>query len=91
MRAIRPTLWRAAVPMVHAQYTIELYRPGGLSAGVEDVMPCGGDPKGALAFYRLAVAFNRSRLIVLCERGRILARSDRPDTGIGIAAAPTSI
>lgn len=78
-------------PVVHAKFTVELCKPGGPSAGVDDVMACGADLMEALAFYRLAVAFNCNRIILLCEHGRILARSDRPDMGIGIAAAPTSI
>jgi hypothetical protein len=47
-------------------------RPG---AGIEGVITSEGRAR-----YRLAIAHNPDRVILLCDRARILARSDRPDT-----------
>jgi hypothetical protein len=62
------------------KYTIELCRPGGLHAGVEGVIASEDNLGMARALYRCAVANNPDRVVLLCDRARVLARSDRPDT-----------
>ena len=66
--------------MTGGKYTIELCRPGGFRAGVEGVIASEDDLSMARALYQYAVANNRDRLVLLCDRARILARSDRPDS-----------
>jgi hypothetical protein len=62
------------------KYTIELCRPGGFRAGVEGVIASEDNLSMARALYRYAIANNPDRVVLLCDRARILARSDRPET-----------
>jgi hypothetical protein len=62
------------------KYTIELCRPGGFTDGVEDVVASDDILTTARALYRHAIASNPGRVVLLCDRARILARSDRPET-----------
>jgi len=61
-----------------SRYTIELFRPGG--AGVEAIIDRDDLFNFARALYHRAVMKHPGRLVMLCERARILARSDRPET-----------
>jgi hypothetical protein len=65
--------------MSECKYTIELCSPGGPDAGVEGVIASDDDLTTARTLYRLAAAADPERVILLCDGGRILARSDRPD------------
>lgn len=64
------------------KYSIELCRAGGPDAGIEGVITSEDDltKARALYIYRLASARNPDRVVLLCDRARILARSDRPDS-----------
>ena len=68
--------------MIQAEgkYTIELCRPGGYGAGVEGVIASEDNLGTARALYRYAIANHPDRVVLLCDRARVLARSDRPDT-----------
>ncbi len=62
------------------KYTIELFKPGGEGAGLDCVLDSDDVLEQARALYRRAVMKHPGRLIMLCDRSRVLARSDRPDT-----------
>jgi hypothetical protein len=62
------------------KYTIELCRPGGESAGIERVFERQDDLAIARNLYRTIAKEYPDRVVMLCDRARVLARSDRPDT-----------
>jgi hypothetical protein len=64
---------------VNGKYTIELCRPGGEGAGFERVLAHHDDLATARRLYRLTVDEYPDRVVMLCDRARLLARSDRPD------------
>jgi hypothetical protein len=66
--------------MTEGKYTIQLCPPGGPYAGIEGVIASDDNLSAARRPYRSAAASNPERFVVLCDGGRILARSDRPDT-----------
>jgi hypothetical protein len=61
------------------KYSIELCPPGGVRAGVEGVIASDDDLTTARRLYRAAAADNPDRVVLLCQGGRIFARSDRRD------------
>ena len=67
------------LPM-RAKYSIELAAQAVLTFGIDGVIASDDDLTTARAFYRAAAADNPDRVILLCDRARILARSDRPDS-----------
>jgi hypothetical protein len=64
---------------IDGKYTIELFRDGGESKGIEAVLASDDRLKIARTLYRAMCGQYPGRLIMLCERARVLARSDRPD------------
>jgi hypothetical protein len=66
--------------MTEGKYTIELCRPGGFGAGVEGVVASEDKLGVARELYKYAIANNPDRVVLLCDRARVLARSDRPET-----------
>jgi len=56
--------------------TIELFKPGGEGSGIEAVIDSDDRRDQARALYRRAVMRYPRRLIMLCDRARVLARSD---------------
>ena len=62
------------------KHSIELFKEGGEGAGIEAVLFREDDLAIARSLYRAAVKEYRGRLIMLCDRARVLARSDRPET-----------
>ena len=62
------------------EYTVELYKEGGEGAGVETVLAREVQLDAARELYRSHVKQYPDRLVMLCDRARVLARSDRPDT-----------
>jgi hypothetical protein len=62
--------------MSEGRYTVELYPPG----GPESVIATDDSLMRARKLYRRAVAAHPDRVVLLCDGGRILARSDQPDT-----------
>ena len=66
--------------MIEGKYTIELCTPGGPYNGIEGVIASDDDLATARKLYRAAAADNPGHVVLLCQSGRILARSDEPDT-----------
>jgi hypothetical protein len=64
------------MPTDIARYSIELFKQGG--EGIEQILGRHADIKGARSIYQLSVNEYPGRLIMLCDGGRVLARSDRP-------------
>ncbi len=62
------------------KYSIELFRDGGEGAGIERVLGRHDNLAVSRALYKAHVRDNPGRLIMLCDRARVLARSDRPET-----------
>ena len=65
---------------MEGKYSIELFREGGEGSGIERILLRHDSLTAARVLYK-AVALNYSeRLIMLCDKARVLARSDRPET-----------
>ena len=58
--------------------------PKPVGAGIEGVIASDDDVTAARALYRRAVEGNPDRIVLLADRARILARSDRPETMPGL-------
>lgn len=67
-------------PCTADRYTVELIRDQNMGSGIEAVLGQENNLKTALVLYNLMVAHYPGRLIMLCDRARVLARSDRPQT-----------
>ena len=65
---------------MEGKYSIELFRAGGERAGIEKILVRHDSLNVARALYKAAVLNYSERLIMLCDRARVLARSDRPET-----------
>lgn len=61
------------------KYTIERCTPGGPYNGIEGALDSDDDLATARQLYRAAAADNPGRVVLLCQSGHILARSDEPD------------
>jgi hypothetical protein len=59
------------------RYWIALFNKGGESAGVERELGRHARLDSARTIYRQMVATYPARLVMLCDRARVLARSDR--------------
>jgi hypothetical protein len=70
---------------VRGKYTIELFRNGGEQAGIERVLVQHHNLATSRALYKAAVKNNPERLVILCDRSRILARSDQTETTLPIS------
>jgi len=69
-----------AAPL-NAKYTIELCKEGGLGAGIDGPpLDAHDDLTVARMLYRMHARERRERVVLLCDRARVLARSDRPET-----------
>ena len=66
--------------MDDGKYSVELFREGGAGAGIERILDRHDSLSVARALYRGRVEQFPGRLIMLCDRARVLARSDRPET-----------
>ena len=62
------------------KYSIELFRNGGEGAGIEKILGRHDNLTVSRALNKAAVLNIPERLIMLCDRARVLARSDRPET-----------
>ncbi len=58
---------------MEGKYSIELFREGGEGAGLETVLMRHDNLAVARAFYKVAVRNHEGRLIMLCDRARVLA------------------
>ena len=62
------------------KYSVKLFKEGGEGAGQEEIIDRHDNLTIARAIYRGRVSQNPGRLVMLCDRARVLARSDRPET-----------
>ena len=62
------------------RYSIELFNEGGENASVEQVLSRYENLSIARACFRANIKRYPGRLIMLLDRSRVLARSDRPGT-----------
>jgi hypothetical protein len=58
----------------------QLFKPDGEGDGLEQILDRHDSLTIARAIYRGRVAQLPGRLVMLCDRARVLARSDRPET-----------
>jgi hypothetical protein len=65
---------------VQGNYTIELFSDGGEGAGIERILVQHHSLAISCALYKAAIKNNPERLVILCDRSRVLARSDHPET-----------
>jgi hypothetical protein len=65
---------------MEGKYSIELFRDGGEGAGIEKILVRHDSLTVARTLYKVAALNCSERLIMLCDRARVLARSDRPET-----------
>jgi hypothetical protein len=65
---------------MEGKYSIELFREGGEGAGVDQVLARYENLTIARAFFKATIKERPDRLIMLCDRARVLARSDRSET-----------
>ena len=62
------------------KYSVELFREGAHDAGHEEIVDRHDNLTVARAIYRGRVSQYPGRLVMLRDRARVLARSDRPET-----------
>ena len=65
---------------MEGKYSIELFRDGGEGAGIEKILLRHDSLTAARVLYKAVVLNYAARLIMLCDKARLLARSDRPET-----------
>ena len=65
---------------IEGKYSVELFKEGGEGAGQEEIIDRHDNLTVARAIYRGRVSQYPGRLVMLCDRARVLARSDRPET-----------
>jgi hypothetical protein len=68
------------VSETEGKYSVELFKEGGEGAGEEEIVDRHDNLTVARAIYRGRVSQYAGRLVMLCDRARVLARSDRPET-----------
>ena len=79
-RELRDPYRTRPMPTDIARYSIELFKPGGEGAGIEEILDRHADLKIDRSIYRTRVEEYPGRLIMLCDHARVLARSDRPES-----------
>jgi hypothetical protein len=70
----------STVSVTEGKYSVELFRVGGEGAGQEEIIDRHDNLTVARGIYRGRVSQYPGRLVMLCDRARVLARSDRPET-----------
>jgi hypothetical protein len=65
------------MPTDIARYSIGLFKEGG--EGIEQVHARHANLKAGRSIYQISLKQYPGRLILLCDGGRVLVRSDRPD------------
>jgi hypothetical protein len=63
---------------MEGKYSIELFHDG--ETGIEEILGREDSFDIACVFYRHMCRVHPGRLVMLCDRARVLARSDRPET-----------
>ena len=66
--------------MEQARYWIALFGKFGERSGIQRELGRHKDLKTARSVFRQLISQYPDRLIMLCDRARVLARSDRPET-----------
>jgi hypothetical protein len=66
------------VSETEGKFSVELFKEGGEGAGQEEIIDRHDNLTVARAIYRGRVNQYPGRLVMLCDRARVLARSDRP-------------
>ena len=64
------------------KYSVELFKEGDEGADQEEIIDRHDNLTVARAIYRGRVSQYPGRLVMLCDRARVLARSDRPDDAV---------
>jgi len=64
---------------MEGKYSIELFRDGGEGASIEKILVRHDSLTAARVLYKAVVLNYAERLIMLCDKARVLARSDRRD------------
>ena len=81
---VNPWPWlsrvRGIVLETEGKYSVELFKEGGKGPGQEEIIDRHDNLIVARAIYRGRVSQYPGRLVMLCDRARVLARSDRPET-----------
>ena len=73
LQSLRPV----ALMIVDGKYSIELFHQGGEGAGIEKVLVRHDSLAVSRALYKAAALNHPDRLVMLCDRARVLARSSR--------------
>lgn len=63
------------MPTDIAKYSIELFRPGGEQASIEEILDRHADINVAWSIYRARVDQYPGRLIMLCDGARVLGEA----------------
>jgi hypothetical protein len=74
---ITPILHLVRNVMEHGRYWVALFKEGGESAGVEHELSRDWQLNEARSKYKQSIATYPNRLVMLCDRSTVLARSDR--------------
>ena len=77
---LSPTSGRSIVSDTEGKYSVELFKECGEGAGLQEILDRHDNWTVARAIYRGRVSQYPGRLVMLCDRARILASSDRPET-----------
>ena len=62
------------------RYSITLFREGGEGSGIEAMIDSDDRLDMACEIYGREITKHPGRLVMLCDRSHVLARSDRPKT-----------
>ena len=71
---------KGIVSETKGKYSVELFKEGGEGAGQEEIVDQHDNLTVARAIYRGRVSQYPTRLVMLRDWARVLARSDRPET-----------
>jgi len=66
--------------VLEGKYSIELFHEDGEDACIEAVVARDDRLHVARTLYEMVIEQYPGRLVMLCDRARVLARSDRPST-----------
>jgi hypothetical protein len=79
-RAEAARLYRHVTPSATTLERRAVFKEGGEGAGQEEIIDRHDNLTVARAIYQGRVSQYPGRLVMLCDRARVLARSDRPET-----------
>jgi hypothetical protein len=73
-------LGKVIVSKPKGKYSVELFKEDGQGAGQEEIVDWHDNLTVARSIYRGRVSQYPGRLVRLCDRAHVLARSDQPET-----------